>query len=199
MNIDIFRYIDGQMDDSEKSRFEELLDSDVKLKNEYNSIAGSMNELKELSKADDTGSEYFSLVSANFRQKLDKRKSFSFKPAFRYAVSLSSFAIVFVISMLIMNNNVSTKKSTISQLYESFNENEKKEFVKEAAGKIEIDDEEIADLDVQREKDIESKFADELYGENLGTEVQLSNSDYQNIVNNLSVNEAEALYNEVIN
>jgi len=101
--------------------------------------------------------------------------------------------------MLIMNNNVSTKKSTISQLYESFNENEKKEFVKEAAGKIEIDDEEIADVDVQREKDIESKFADELYGENLGTEVQLSNSDYQNIVNNLSVNEAEALYNEVIN
>ena len=164
MNKELFRYIDGQMNDREKMGFEEKLKTDLSLKRDYEKATAGLELIKDYGKPNEINGAYFNNITVHFRENLAKEKKPKLFFLSKYAVAVPAMLLCFLFSIVFFNKNAE-KKITINKTYENYNDKEKKEFLLEAANNVEINEDFIEEVDAHKELPIEKNISDELNAE----------------------------------
>ena len=199
MNYDIYKYLDGQMNDREMKEFEEFLGKDSSLKNDFDKVSGNLDLLKKTAKIE-ADSIYFNNITANMRSRIETQKSPKrfFYP--KFAVALPSLILVFMVSMVFINNRVENHLN-MYQIISELDDHSKGELIREYSENSVEDGDVIEIADSQGTETIKSNLIDELKGdtESLKSAMELSYSDLNQELDNLSDNEESEIYNKMIN
>ncbi len=97
----IILFLDGQMDENDRTLFEKEMASDPELKNEmikFNEFMNNINSLKGIS----TDPDYFINIVPAFREKLGKKKKFNLLP--KLAAGLTTISAVVLLLVITMNH-----------------------------------------------------------------------------------------------
>ncbi len=105
MKIDnrIILYVDGQMNEEEKSSFEKELNSSPILKVElekYKALHSGFSDLKNISVKED----YFIQMVPRFRGREEQKKRMKYAP--KIALGMTTITAVIIIAFLLMNRNI---------------------------------------------------------------------------------------------
>ncbi|MBA4250165.1 MAG: hypothetical protein C0425_01300 [Chlorobiaceae bacterium] len=194
---DFIRYHENMMNVEDKINFEKKLESDLDLKNEYNSFVLNLSFLNELNKPL-IPSGYSETLIPRFRQKLEsKNKFYSFTSQF--AFGLSTFVVATIV-FLFYNINPSFNFSEQSDGFQNISQLEKEELFEDYfSSSTNIDYE-----SVQNEIELIDKIANNKLNEIL----ILSHEERMNIIRQKDLNEellmsisdeeADAIYQEII-
>lgn len=184
----ILKFLSDNLNPQEKNIFEQKLKSDFVFKTEYEKLNSSLLEMKEC-KNISTDENYFINLLATLHNKYGNKERRIFKPVLALA---STFAIALIVILLIGENpdhQITNSKISISDLTEQ-----------EVNYLVDISPEELSN-----EKLIYKKL-DENLSSILTIELEINSEsialiyeDVESIASSISVNEADQIYNELIN
>ncbi|MBK6915501.1 MAG: hypothetical protein IPH11_18205 [Ignavibacteriales bacterium] len=184
----ILKFLSDNLTLQEKNIFEQKLKTDIDFKTEYEKLNSSLLEMKEC-KNISADENYFINLSLTLHNKYGNKERRIFKPVLTLA---STFAIAFIVILLVGQNpdhQITNSKISISDLTEQ-----------EINYLVEISPEELSN-----EKIIYKKLNENL-SSLLTTELEINNEsitwiyeDVESIASNISVAEADQIYNELIN
>ncbi len=181
----VVRYLDRQMSDEEKKSFEDELSSSKKLKKIFDEYSITFSELKNLNEIK-INENYFSNLYARLREKDKsyKRKKFYYKFAYSLPVLILA-VILLLINPFNPNNNEKTLIYSDSITTNYSNDNISKTENKNI----------LEEKNTINEKIINEENIEEYYPSYDNEDVK----DIYNIINNLSDEELDLLYNELAN
>jgi hypothetical protein len=183
--LKVIRYLDGQMSDEEKKSFEDELLSSPDLKKLYDEYSLTFSELKNLNEVK-INENYFSNVYARFRENNISYKKKKFYLKFAYSLPVLILAVILLlINPFNPNNNEKTSIFSDSIATNYSNEN----ISKEENTNI------LKDNNTTFDKIINEENIEEYYPSYDNEDVK----DIYNIINNLSDEELDLLYNELAN
>jgi len=194
---DFIRYHENMMNEEDKIDFEKKLESDLDLKNEYNSFVLNLSFLNELNKPL-IPSGYSETLIPRFRQKLEsKNKFYSFTSQF--AFGLSTFVVATIV-FLFYNINPSFNFSEQSDGFQNISQLDKEELFEDYfSSSTNIDYESVQN---------EIELIDKITNNKLNEILILSHEERMNIIRQKDLNEellmsisdeeADAIYQEII-
>lgn len=194
---DFIRYHENMMNEEDKINFEKKLESDLDLKNEYNSFVLNLSFLNELNKPL-IPSGYSETLIPRFRQKLEsKNKFYSFTSQFTFG--LSTFVVATIV-FLFYNINPSFNFSEQSDGFQNISQLEKEELFEDYfSSSTNIDYESVQN---------EIELIDKITNNKLNEILILSHEERMNIIRQKDLNEellmsisdeeADAIYQEII-
>ena len=188
----IIKYIENELSQKDRIAFEVELNNSVELREELNKhliVKKETKKLKELK----LSSLYLDTILPEFRNKLETRKSLSFKKNLGYAFGIM---LVFILSVVILKNFFisETESTDLKEFTQSLNENERIELLENIN-----DDSEVYNL--ISENISESRLSN-LFSANLEINNDVAeayNIEYFEIVDDLSEDEIEIIYKEILN
>lgn len=198
-NIDerVLKYLDGQMDLSQRKIFEDEIKKSEELRNIYIDYIKLMKCVDD-EKKKNINSDYAESVLPEFRRRVEQKKYSSRYAPFAYGLAIATAVIIILLVTLPINKEGSSSFADLSS--EDINTQEVDKLFDEMATQELIttyDDIKSADLDsiylsyysaeiTESENQIENLFA-------------LNDLEYYEIEQILSENELEIVYNEIIN
>lgn len=200
MNYDIYKYIDGQMSDREKSEFEKLLQTDLKLKADFEQASKKLGAFSDSAKNIQADETYFNNVTVNFRTKLESKKTPRLLLLPKYSFALPVAILMVMMSVLFLNTPTHNNMN-LTQIINEYDDSSKSELINEYAENTEVVEEAIETTDSQVGELIQTTIATELSTdtEAVSKDMQLSYSDLNQVIDNLSEKEQNDIYNEMIN
>ena len=188
----IIKYLENDLSSEERIGFESDLKNSSELKEEYENYLRVNNRVKEL-KDVKLNHAYLDSIILEFRDSINTPKPVTSKRNLGYAFGA---IIAMIISLVIFNNIMFENKdmNSVEEFTESLNPDQKFELLQSLNGSIEeydlisenIDDVELTSL-IQSELNINNEIA-EVY--DIG---------YNELVEELSKNEADKIYQEILN
>ncbi|MBS4033893.1 MAG: hypothetical protein KGZ85_05470 [Ignavibacterium sp.] len=100
----IFLYLDDQLSQIERKKFEESLLNDEELLSLYNQHKNNMNELKSLQNIE-VDSFYFSNLTARFRDKYQSKRKFYLNSKFAIGIAVSAIIIMIYLNPFSENSD----------------------------------------------------------------------------------------------
>ena len=188
----IIKYIENELSKNDRTAFEMELNNSAELREELNKYLGVKTETDELKKIK-LNPLYLDSILPEFRNKLEKRKSLSLKKNLGYAFGIM---LVFILSIAILKNFFisETESTELKEFTQSLNENERIELFENLS-----DDSEVYNL--ISENVSESQLSN-LFSANLEINNEVAeayNIEYYEIVDDLSEDEIEIIYKEILN
>ena len=188
----IIKYIENELSEKDRAAFEVELNNSEELKEvlkKYLRVKRETGNLKELK----LNPLYLDSILPEFRNKLETPKSLSFKKNLGYAFGIM---LVFILSVAILKNFFisETESTDLKEFTQSLNENERIELFENLS-----DDSEVYNL---ISENISESQLNNLLAANLeiNNEVaQAYNIEYFEIVDDLSEDEIEIIYKEILN
>ena len=188
----IKKYIENELSEKEKAAFEMELNDSEELREELNKYlrvkreTGNFKELK-------LNPLYLDSILPEFRNKFETRKSLSFKKNLGYAFGIM---LVFILSIAILKNFFisETESTDLKEFTQSLNENQRIELLEELNGESEV-------YNLIPENISESQL-NNLLAANLKINNEVAeayNIEYYEIVDDLSEDEIEVIYKEILN
>lgn len=186
---DIFRFLGGLMSDEEKISFEERLNKSPMLQKEFNDVKNILREFKE-NDSIEVKEDYFNNILPRFREKLEKKKSFTLVP--KYA---AGFAIVILLALtaIFILNEKEVDESAIA-VNDEYNYEAVDDYLKSYSTLSST----IISDSIYNEDVIDSLIADELNLQEHSLEYAVS-SYLPAEVYSYSNEEAEIIYHELLN
>lgn len=186
------KYIEGELYGEELINFEDEINISASLKREIDNYKNTVNNFKSLInvKADE---EYFVNILPRFNERPAEQSKPLFRPSFATGGLL--IALAAVILFLIINNNHQTEQIT----FQSLNNDEINEYLNDYTYDISASQliEDIPEsYDSLINTMIESEFSFNYYREDYFAET--SNGEYLNLLDELSNEEIEGIYNSLI-
>lgn len=183
----IIKYIGNELTRQERDSFESELNNSAELRKQYQkylNVKVEVDKLKELK----LNSEYLYSILPEFRNKLDARKPFSYKRNLGYAFGVMTIFIALVFVM--RNFFISTSEiEDLQQFAQSLNETQQIELLETLNGDTEI-------YNLVEESKLTNLIAVNLQIDNEIAEAY--NIQYNDLVEGLSSNEIEIIYNEIL-
>jgi hypothetical protein len=184
----ILKFLSDNLTSKEKNIFEQKLKSDFDFKTEYEKLNSSLLEMKAC-KNISADENYFINLLATYHNKSENREIRIFKPVLTLA---TTFVIALIVILLVGQNSdyqITNSKISISDLTEQ-----------EVNYLVDISPEELSN-----EKIIYKKLNENL-SSLLTTELEINSEsvaliyeDVESIASSISVNQADQIYNELIN
>jgi len=188
----IMKYIENELSQKDRIAFEVELNDSAELREELNKYLIVKKETKKLKELK-LSPLYLDTILPEFRNKLETRKSLSFKKNLGYAFGIM---LVFILSVVILKNFFisETESTDLKEFTQSLNENERIELLENIN-----DDSEVYNL--ISENISESRLSN-LFSANLEINNDVAeayNIEYFEIVDDLSEDEIEIIYKEILN
>lgn len=196
MKIDkrIILYLDNQMNEEEKSSFEKELHTSRELSQQLEQVKSAFGNLR-INENEFSNEDYFVNLVPKFREQLPKiRYKTKFKPAIVYSSIAAVIGVMFLVFSLFKTNELS-----IDKVLSDLNELESVELFQYYSGNFTSDQ-----LD-KLNGETDSLFSDMIYDELNFEEADIHNLIFansinvENVVADLKTEEAEAIYNEILN
>jgi hypothetical protein len=188
----IIKYIENELSQKDRTAFEIELNNSAELKEELNKYLRVKTETDELKKLK-LNPLYFDSILPEFRNKLNPSKTFSVKKNLGYAFGIM---LVFIISIVVIKNFFinETKLTDLKEFTQSLNENERIELLENLS-----DDSEVYNLisEIVSASQLSNLFSANLEINNKVAEAY--NIEYYEIVDDLSEDEIEVIYKEILN
>jgi hypothetical protein len=188
----IIKYIENELSQQDRTEFEVELNDSEELREvleKYLRVKRETGNLKELK----LNPLYLDSILPEFRNKLETRKSLSFKKNLGYAFGIM---LVFILSVAILKNFFisETESTDLKEFTQSLNENERIELLENLS-----DDSEVYNLVSENvsESQLSNLFSANLEINNKVAEAY--NIEYYEIVDDLSEDEIEVIYKEILN
>ena len=184
----IIKYLDNDLTSEERTAFERELKSSEELKREFEKYSVIIEKIKN-QKNLRLNSDYLSSILPEFHKKVDSGKKETLRRGLSYAFGLILLFLIGISFQKIFFNN--QKKSNDLEVFaQSLNENQKIELLENLNGGEElyklIPENDLADL-FEKDLQIDNEVA-EAYDIN-----------YKEMIDGLSRDEAEKIYNELLN
>lgn len=184
----IIKYLDDELTTEEKIAFEKEMESSKELKLEFQKYVTVKEEIEKL-KGSRLKAEYIDSVLPEFYNRMRTGKKETIRKSLSYAFGVMLLFIIGIAVLRIFFNNHSDPNN-IEEFTQSLNENQKVELLEKFNGNSEvynlIPENDIANL-LEADLEINSEVA-EAY--DIG---------YKEIIGNLSDNELEIVYQEILN
>ena len=188
----IIKYIENELSKNDRTAFEMELNNSAELREELNKYLGVKTETDELKKIK-LNPLYLDSILPEFRNKLNPSKTFSVKKNLGYAFGIM---ILFILSIAILKNYFigETESTDLKEFTQSLNEDERIELLENIN-----DDSEIYYLISENisESQLSNLFSANLEINNKVAEAY--NIEYYEIVDDLSEDEIEVIYKEILN
>jgi len=188
----IIKYIENELSKNDRTAFEMELNNSAELREELNKYLGVKTETDELKKIK-LNPLYLDSILPEFRNKLNPSKTFSVKKNLGYAFGIM---LVFILSIAILKNYFigETESTDLKEFAQSLNEDERIELLENLS-----DDSEVYNLisDNVSESQLSNLFSANLEINNKVAEAY--NIEYYEIVDDLSEDEIEVIYKEILN
>jgi hypothetical protein len=188
----IIKYIDNELSQKDRTAFEMELNDSAELREvleKYLRVKRETGNLKELK----LNPLYLNSIIPEFRKKLDSPKSLSIKKNLGYATGIM---LIFILSIAILKNFFigESESADLKEFTQSLNENERIELLENLS-----DDSEVYNLISENvsESQLNNLFSANLEINNKVAEAY--NIEYYEIVDDLSEDEIELIYNEILN
>ncbi|MCU0413744.1 MAG: hypothetical protein MUE91_04965 [Ignavibacteriaceae bacterium] len=188
----IIKYIDNELSQKDRTAFEMELNDSAELREvleKYLRVKRETGNLKELK----LNPLYLNSIIPEFRKKLDSPKSLSIKKNLGYATGIM---LIFILSIAILKNFFigESESADLKEFTQSLNENERIELLENLS-----DDSEVYNLISENisESQLSNLFSANLEINNKVAEAY--NIEYYEIVDDLSEDEIELIYNEILN
>lgn len=196
MKIDerIILYFDGQMNDEEKLNFEkEINESSVLQKQveDYKSFLKQINDNKNL----DFDENYFTNLIPNFRKNLKSKTKKNLNPKIIYG--LTTIAVIFISLIFILNSENSSSNLSLKEVISNMDSTELNSTINDYSANLSMYDF-VKTVD---DSTLNLIIADELNitRESAGNILLSENYDLNKIYNTMSDEEAEAIYDKLLN
>jgi len=188
----IVKYIENELSPQERNAFEVDLSNSVKLREEfgkYLKVNAETDEIKKLK----LNPLYLDSIIPEFRNKLETPKSVSIKKNLGYAFGIM---LLFILSIAILRNffNKESELIDIQEFTQSLNENQRIELLEELNGESEV-------YNLIPENISENRL-NNLFAVNLEINNEVAEAysiEYYEIVDDLSKDEIEVIYKEILN
>ena len=188
----IIKYIENELSKNDRTAFEMELNNSAELREELNKYLGVKTETDELKKIK-LNPLYLDSILPEFRNKLNPSKTFSVKKNLGYAFGIM---LVFILSIAILKNYFigETESTDLKEFAQSLNEDERIELLENLN-----DDSEVYNLISENisESQLSNLFSANLEINNKVAEAY--NIEYYEIVDDLSEDEIEVIYKEILN
>jgi hypothetical protein len=188
----IIKYIENELSKNDRTAFEMELNNSAELREELNKYLGVKTETDKLKKIK-LNPLYLDSILPEFRNKLNPSKTFSVKKNLGYAFGIM---ILFILSIAILKNYFigETESTDLKEFTQSLNEDERIELLENIN-----DDSEIYYLISENisESQLSNLFSANLEINNKVAEAY--NIEYYEIVDDLSEDEIEVIYKEILN
>ena len=188
----IIKYIENELSKNDRTAFEMELNNSAELREELNKYLGVKTETDELKKIK-LNPLYLDSILPEFRNKLNPSKTFSVKKNLGYAFGIM---LVFILSIAILKNYFigETESTDLKEFAQSLNEDERIELLENLN-----DDSEVYNLILENisESQLSNLFSANLEINNKVAEAY--NIEYYEIVDDLSEDEIEVIYKEILN
>ena len=188
----IIKYIENELSKNDRTAFEMELNNSAELREELNKYLGVKTETDKLKKIK-LNPLYLDSILPEFRNKLNPSKTFSVKKNLGYAFGIM---LVFILSVVILKNYFTseTESTDLKEFTQSLNENERIELLENIN-----DDSEVYNLISENisESQLSNLFSANLEINNKVAEAY--NIEYYEIVDDLSEDEIEVIYKEILN
>ena len=188
----IIKYIENELSKNDRTAFEMELNNSAELREELNKYLGVKTETDELKKIK-LNPLYLDSILPEFRNKLNPSKTFSVKKNLGYAFGIM---ILFILSIAILKNYFigETESTDLKEFTQSLNEDERIELLENLN-----DDSEVYNLISENisESQLSNLFSANLEINNKVAEAY--NIEYYEIVDDLSEDEIEVIYKEILN
>jgi hypothetical protein len=191
----IIRYIDGQMNQEEKSLFEEELKKSSSLQGELEDCRKLLKEFREI-KNISVDEKYFTNLLSEFRMKSSPGKKLKFYPAFGYSLIAALVIIFFSVIFLQDNGEIPQAEDVVSSLSDN-----EAEYILNNYSDQEIPSEIITNDSGSSDSILTQLIADELISGNpdLNYIMESSESNFYNTADEITETEANIVYSELIN
>ena len=188
----IIKYIENELSRQDRTEFEVELNNSAELREELNKYLGVKTETDELKKIK-LNPLYLDSILPEFRNKLNPSKTFSVKKNLGYAFGIM---LVFILSVAILKNFFisETESTDLKEFTQSLNEDERIELLENLSDVSEI-------YNLISENISESQLSN-LFSANLEINNKVAeayNIEYYEIVDDLSEDEIEVIYKEILN
>jgi len=188
----IIKYIGNELSKNDRTAFEMELNNSAELREELNKYLGVKTETDELKKIK-LNPLYLDSILPEFRNKLNPSKTFSVKKNLGYAFGIM---LVFILSIAILKNYFigETESTDLKEFAQSLNEDERIELLENLSDVSEI-------YNLISENISESQLSN-LFSANLEINNKVAeayNIEYYEIVDDLSEDEIEVIYKEILN
>jgi hypothetical protein len=188
----IVKYIENELSPQERNTFEVDLSNSVELREEfgkYLKVNAETDEIKKLK----LNQLYLDSIIPEFRNKLETPKSLSFKKNLGYAFGIM---LVFILSVAILRSFFisETESTDLKEFTQSLNENQRIELLEELNGESEV-------YNLISENISENRL-NNLFAVNLEINNEVAEAysiEYYEIVDDLSKDEIEVIYKEILN
>jgi hypothetical protein len=192
----IIAYLDGNMSDDEKLRFEETISSDAGLKREVEEIKNFLAQMKADAEPN-VNDTYFINMLPEFHRRHTKKKKFVFSKA---AYSLTGAAAVILILFILFSPGKTTEYSDIKELSSNLTEQEINEVLNQYENRYSLD--ELISSATSKTDSIVSNMIDNELNLSSDEASQMIAANYINtneLLNSLNESEANELYSQLIN
>ncbi len=193
----IIRYFDNQMSENEKLLFEQELISSSNLKkdfDDYKIFLAQFDETKNI----ELNNDNLNNIVPNFRERIDKsKKSKIFSTKFIFAGSALAIVILAFVLFVLPSNN---KSNSVQQIAAEMNSEEINNTLSDYLSNVNY-----SQLNLSSSADYDSVFTNILGSElNPGSNINLdlisyNTSGLSQLEDYISENEAENIYNEILN
>ena len=188
----IIKYIENELSPQERNAFEVELNNSVELReelNKYLKVKAETDEIKKLK----LNPFYLDSILPELRNKLNPPKTFSVKRNLGYAFGVM---LVFILSIVVLKNFFisQTELTDLKEFTQSLNENERIELLENLNNASEV-------YNLISENISESQL-NNLLAANLEINNEVAeayNIEYYEIVDDLSKDEIEVIYKEILN
>lgn len=197
MNKDeqIRKYIDGELTGEELEKFEAEINNSPELKALVDSYVNTLNQFKKL-KNDDIENPYFVNILPEFRRKSTKKRILKLRPSF--AFGSVALALIAVLAIFILTNKEESltdenfvTNDISSETLDSYLDNYSRDYTSlQLTEDVPVEYDSLLSIVMISELNI-----DENAGEYL---VDVSSSEFYNVIDELSTEEVEGIYNTLI-
>jgi hypothetical protein len=188
----IIKYIENELSEKERTAFDMELNDSEELREELNKYLRVKKEIENLKELK-LNPLYLDSILPEFRSKFETRKSLSFKKNLGYAFGIM---LVFILSIAILKNFFisETESTDLKEFTQSLNENQRIELLEELNGESEVYN--------LIPENISERQLNNLLAANLEINNEVAeayNIEYYEIVDDLSEDEIEIIYKEILN
>ena len=197
INDNIILYVDGQLDETEKARFEKELENSFELReelNRYKNFIGGIKQFKEPA----LNESYFVEMIPRFRGRAEEKKKLKYIP--RLAIGTTAISVILIVffftfahkenrtvrsSLNNINNNITTSQDLQSYTYYSYQ-----------LDPNDFSQEEIANFDSTLNTMISQELS--LTPQSLNYISADNNNDLKNMLQGVNEKEVDEIYNQIL-
>ena len=196
MNRDeqIRRYLDGELTGKELISFESEINNSPELKNLVDSYRNTLNQFKKIENVN-VEESYFVNIIPRFRERNERRKQFRFKPVFTYgsiSLVIVSVLLIFLFNQNynVINGNITINQISREELNSYLNANSQDNSDLQLTNNIPAEYDSVFNAIVLNELTVNDNSGRAI--------VDISDNDFNNILDEISNDDAENIYSSLI-